>query len=446
MIEEQLLNPPSWRTKQEICAISCEDEGNYEEPESLRDFIVLGICLVASYIFSLIYLAILFLFALAGCVKLPGSTSEYKGFSAENDPDSLKFDLQYYVRLEGYDLEEFTAETQDGFHLLMHRIVVPGEPKELSKKRYPVLLLHGLLQSSAAYCTSGENSLAFHLVKAGYDVWLGNNRCGFNPKHTFHCKANLKMWAWRLREMGTFDLPSLVDRILECRPEFEKIALVAHSQGTAQTFLALAKDCAPELGKKLSCFCALSPAVYTGPLVNRWFLGFIKYLSLPAYRLFFGYHDYMSIMMTMHSLLTPKLYSSLGFIMFRYLFSWDDKLWNSKYRDRQLLFSPVHISAELMFWWLGKDGFAARGCLFRHESEAHPWFDEQFPPLMLVVPGLDDLVNPYKLMSRLEKVETDLRKVHITEIPEYSHLDVLWAKDVAEKVGVPLVEFLEENR
>lgn len=446
----------------EISAVSSEDEGFYDDNGTVWDLIGVAFCSLISYIFCFIYLTVLMVCALAKCIKPQkaiGNTKHKKNIKevgSEKDYDEkdniLKFDLRYYVQLQGYDLEEYQATTEDGFHLQMHRIIVPKEPSHKARQRYPVLLLHGLLQSSAAFCTSGDHSLAFHLVETGHDVWLGNNRCGFEPSHSAHSWTNLRMWSWRLREMGTFDLPSMVNLILHTRQHvegaaFEKLALVAHSQGTAQTFLALAKDCAPELGDKLSCFCALSPAVYTGPLVNRWFLRFIRYLPLSIYRLLFGYHGYMSIMMTMHSLLPPRLYSWFGYIMFSYMFSWDDKLWNPKYRDRQLLFSPVHISAELMYWWLGEDGFAARGCLFRHEFIGHPWFNEQFPPLLLVVPGQDNLVDPYRLIRRIKQTEARvMRKVKITEIPEYSHLDVLWASDVVEKIGAPLVSFISEAR
>ena len=46
------------------------------------------------------------------------------------------------------------------------------------KPKFPILMIHGLLQSAGAYCTNDNDSLAFYLCKAGYDVWLGNNRCG----------------------------------------------------------------------------------------------------------------------------------------------------------------------------------------------------------------------------------------------------------------------------
>ena len=39
-----------------------------------------------------------------------------------------------------------------------------------------VLLQHGLMCNSASWLTSGEDSLAYLLHRAGYDIWLGNLR------------------------------------------------------------------------------------------------------------------------------------------------------------------------------------------------------------------------------------------------------------------------------
>lgn len=360
----------------------------------------------------------------------------------------LRFDLRYYVQLQGYDLEEHIVTTKDGFQLVLQHIIVPGESPAAAKRRFPVLMLHGLLQSAAAYCTSGENSLAFYLVAAGYDVWLGNNRCGFKPAHKEFSSIRLGMWVWRIQEMGHYDIQALLDYVAQTAlAGSQKVAFVAHSQGTAQTFLALAAESPvlSALSDRMACFVALSPAVYTGPLIRSWFLGFIRHLGLSTYRLMFGHHAYMAIMMHMHAIFPSKLYSRLGYLMFRYMFGWTDVLWDPRYRDRELLFSPVYVSAELMYWWLGRGGFADRGCLFHHDRADTPWFDGAFPPLQMFVPGNDNLVDPHRLVHRLHNVESAVmsRPVDVVELPEYAHLDVLWAKDALHRVGAPMSRFIK---
>ena len=76
--------------------------------------------------------------------------------------------------------------------------------------KYPVLLLHGLLQASGTFCVNDDSSLAFYLCKSGYDVWMGNNRGYFKPEHKTLKPSDPKFWAWNLQEMASLDLPAMV--------------------------------------------------------------------------------------------------------------------------------------------------------------------------------------------------------------------------------------------
>ena len=97
--------------------------------------------------------------------------------------DNLVCDIGYYARRVGLDAEEFEVQTEDGFLITMQHIYDPDDPPHYSdenigekgdrgksangkRRRYPVLLMHGLLQSSGAFCVNDEDSLAFYLCKA----------------------------------------------------------------------------------------------------------------------------------------------------------------------------------------------------------------------------------------------------------------------------------------
>lgn len=143
----------------------------------------------------------------------------------EGGPDLLKCDIRYYARRVGLDCEIFEVQTEDGFIIELWHLYNPRDYKRTKdnqrvphapvifpdhgsvdgvassqyppgEKKYPVLMIHGLLQSAGAYCTNDDDSLAFFLAKSGYDVWLGNNRCGFNPRHTLLKYGDPRMWAW----------------------------------------------------------------------------------------------------------------------------------------------------------------------------------------------------------------------------------------------------------
>lgn len=116
----------------------------------------------------------------------------------EGGKDPLVCDVGYYARRVGLDVEEYKVQTEDGFIITLWHVYNPLEYKPASaehrgfgkpvvfparqtensltngtsgfqyvdgKRRYPVLLVHGLLQSAGAYCTNDDDSLAFFLCK-----------------------------------------------------------------------------------------------------------------------------------------------------------------------------------------------------------------------------------------------------------------------------------------
>jgi pimeloyl-ACP methyl ester carboxylesterase len=307
-------------------------------------------------------------------------------------------------------------------------------------------------------------------------VWLGNNRCGFKPEHKLLEYSDPRMWAWNIRQMGVMDLPALISRVL-FETGFEKLGLVCHSQGTTETFVALAKGQRPDLGNKISVFCALAPAAYAGPLIGKMYFKFMRIISPAVFRLFFGIHAFIPFMMTMHRFLPGRLYGALGYRVFSFLFDWTDDRWERDLRNRMFQFAPVYVSAESMRWWLGRECFAKQKCILATREEVRmederddeddddyeefskskvsgqgkkghadgqtAWYDKQVPPMALWVCGSDDLVDGKRLLHRLESQrEPFVRVVHSKVIEEYEHLDVLWAMDSIEKVGKEVREVI----
>ncbi|KAJ4345355.1 uncharacterized protein N0V89_011485 [Didymosphaeria variabile] len=436
----------------------------------------------------------------------------------EGGPDKIPCDVRYYARRVGLDCEIFDVQTEDGFIIELWHIYnpreyqrsdpsqrTPNDPDVFSNdrstddvsgsqyrpgnKKYPVLMIHGLLQSAGAYCTNDDDSLAFFLAKSGYDVWLGNNRCGFKPRHNLLSYSDPRMWAWNIRQMGVMDLPALISRVLS-ETGFSKLGLIAHSQGTTQTLVALAKEQRPEIGEKISVFCALAPAAYAGPLIGKMYFKFMRIISPGMFRAIFGIHAFIPFMMTMHSLLPPRFYGAMGYRVFSFLFNWTDDRWEQDLRDRMFQFAPVYVSAESMRWWLGRECFAKQKCILATREEKniedredaqedeerersddsssddeedepgagvdatqlrrcdvnrakYAWYGPQTPPFAFWVCGNDALVDGRRLLRRFERGrEPHVDLVHSKIIEGYEHLDVIWAMDAIEKVGKEVREVI----
>ncbi|KAG5962576.1 hypothetical protein E4U58_003820 [Claviceps cyperi] len=433
---------------------------------------------------------------------LEGAAEDF--IPTEGGKDPIVCDVAHYARRVGLDVDVFLVRTEDAFLIELWHVYNPRDyifrdaqeevgdntrrakrPRKTlrpgkQKPKFPVLLIHGLLQSSGAYCSNDDDSLAFWLCKSGFDVWLGNNRCGLSPRHASLKYSDPRMWSWTIQHMGLYDLPALTDQVL-METGVHKLGLICHSQGTAQTLIALSKNQRPELGEKLTVFCALAPAAYAGPLVNRYYFRLINKLSPFAYQLVFGMHAFIPLMIQMHSCLNPRLYGWLSYTVFSFLFDWSDLRWDRELRNRLFQFAPVYVSSETMRWWLGKGGFASHGCILltkemvQYEEEADgigteanievstdtadgsaapkcangyesserrnlvlagsPWYNHQVPPFAIWICGKDQLVDGRRLLRRFEKGrEPHVKLIYSKVVKEYEHLDVIWAVDAVEQV------------
>ena len=183
----------------------------------------------------------------------------------------------------------------------------------------------------------------------------------------FHPIFNEKLLIKRII-VGVFDLSALTSRVIH-ETGFEKIGLIAHSQGTTETFVALAKEQRPDLGEKLTVFCALAPAAYAGPLIGKMYFKFMRVISPALFRLMFGIHAFIPLMMVMHSTLDPRVYGWLGYKVFSFLFDWTDARWDRALKNRMFQFAPVYVSSESMRWWLGRECFAKHKCILSTKEQ-----------------------------------------------------------------------------
>ena len=82
------------------------------------------------------------------------------------------------------------------------------------------------------------------MAKAGYDVWLGNNRGNiFSYEHEKldWIKDEKEYWNFSFPELGMFDLPAMVETVVE-ETNGSKVRYMGVSLGTTQLFYALQSD------------------------------------------------------------------------------------------------------------------------------------------------------------------------------------------------------------
>ncbi|KAH8282127.1 hypothetical protein KR054_005717 [Drosophila jambulina] len=153
----------------------------------------------------------------------------------------------------GFPAENHYINTDDGYKLCMHRIPRPGG--------MPVLLVHGLMSSSASWVQLGPNSgLAYLLYLKGYDVWM------LNTRGNIYSRGNLKdhiseskYWDFSYHEIGTYDLPAAIDEIIQ-KTNQQQIQYIGHSQGSTAFFVMCSERAA--YANKVSLMQSLSPTVF----------------------------------------------------------------------------------------------------------------------------------------------------------------------------------------
>ena len=101
---------------------------------------------------------------------------------------------------QGFKLEQYEVETKDGYILSLYRI--PGklneteETKEDDNPKPVVFFMHGLNEDHMSWMYNKPSvAPAFVTARAGYDVWLGDNRGNrWSTKHKTLSEKSKQFW------------------------------------------------------------------------------------------------------------------------------------------------------------------------------------------------------------------------------------------------------------
>ncbi|KAG6572522.1 putative lipase [Phytophthora cinnamomi] len=182
------------------------------------------------------------------------------------DPDVGK-NAPEIIAARGYAVETHKVTTSDGYILTMHRLPKSYDESQsgtaAATNKPAVLLQHGIIESSFAWvCNYRNQSLAFVLADAGYDVWLGNSRGNTYSNESIHYTTDDdEFWDFSWEDMGLYDLPAMINYVRDTsgRPT---ISYVGHSQGVTQALVGFAAN--QTLAKSVSYFGALAPVSWLG--------------------------------------------------------------------------------------------------------------------------------------------------------------------------------------
>uniref|UniRef100_A0A673TNZ2 Lipase n=1 Tax=Suricata suricatta TaxID=37032 RepID=A0A673TNZ2_SURSU len=367
------------------------------------------------------------LFAVAYWMLLLGPIYGYHKKGGITNPEAT-MNISQIISYWGYPYEEYDVVTKDGYVLGVYRIPHGrGCPRKTPK---PVVFLqHGLIASASNWiCNLPNNSLAFLLADAGYDVWLGNSRGNtWSRKHLKFSPKSREFWAFSLDEMANYDLPATIDFIVEKTGQ-ERLYYVGHSQGTTIAFIAFSTN--PELAKRIKIFFAFAPVItvkYTQSPMKK-----LTTLSRKVVKVLFG--DKMFYPHTFFDefiatkVCNRKLFHHLCSNFLFTLSGFDPQNLNMSRLDVYLAQSSAGTSVQNMLHWA---------------QCTPPLYDvtKMQVPTAVWSGGHDRVADLKDVENLLPKIP---RLIYYKLILHYNHVDFYLGQDAPQEIYQDLIRLMEE--
>ncbi|XP_046584376.1 lysosomal acid lipase/cholesteryl ester hydrolase-like [Haliotis rubra] len=371
----------------------------------------------------------------------------------EIDPE-VNMNVSQLITSKGYPCEEYSVQTEDGYLLGVQRI--PYGVRNKDPQRPVVFLQHGLLCSSTNFVTNLANeSLAYILADAGFDVWLGNNRCNtYSLRHVSLKPDQDAFWAFRYDEFAKYDFPAQLNFALKQSGQSD-LYYVGHSQGTLQAFAALSQY--PEMNKKVKKFFAMGPVITTGEILSP-----IKYLAdisdtfiyeLFKHRDFLPHNEILQLLADTVCVddYTRFLCSNVLFLIAGY----DVSNLNKTRLPVYISHTPAGTSVQDMVHFAqGVRSKAFQMYDYGSAADNQKHYNQSTPPLYDVnkmdTPvylfyaendWLADVQDVKLLMSKLTRGQLQ----GSFYVPKWNHLDFIWGKDAATVVYKNIIDIIKRS-
>uniref|UniRef100_A0A5F8A4X8 Lipase n=1 Tax=Macaca mulatta TaxID=9544 RepID=A0A5F8A4X8_MACMU len=328
----------------------------------------------------------------------------------------------------GYPSEEYEVTTEDGYILLVNRIPYGRRHIRSTGPRPVVYMQHALFADNAYWLENYANgSLGFLLADAGYDVWMGNSRGNtWSRRHKTLSETDEKFWAFSFDEMAKYDLPGVIDFIVNKTGQ-EKLYFIGHSLGTTIGFVAFSTM--PELAQRIKMNFALGPVIsfkYPTGIFTSFFL-------LP-------------------NSIIKAVFGTKGF----FLEDKKKKIPSIKICNNKILWL---ICSEFMSLWAGSNKKNMNQLYQSDEFRAYDWgneadnmkhYNQSHPPIYdltaMKVPtaiwagGHDVLVTPQDVARILPQIKS----LHYFKLlPDWNHFDFVWGLDAPQRMYSEIIALMK---
>ncbi|KAH9475222.1 putative lipase C16A3.12c [Psilocybe cubensis] len=340
----------------------------------------------------------------------------------------------------GYQHEDHPIVTDDGYLLLLQRILPKGGTTNAEGQRRVVYMQHGLLTNSELFMrvTDSRKCIPLVLADQGYDVWMGNNRGNKYSRRHLHKKVDSpEYWDFCIDDFARHDIPTSIDYVLKHTGQ-EKLSYIGFSQGTAQAFASLSVH--PDLNEKIDVFIALAPIMVPPGYSFSYLDSFVKRDPSIIYRIFGRKSMFPSVAMW-QSILPASILHRIVDVAVMYLLGFYNK--NITYAQKIAAYNNIYCSSSVkaVVHW----SQIMRNSVFstyedgagRSASSLTPYPTQGIKtPIVLIYGDHDSLFDLETALKHLPQ------NIKCRRLYDYEHLDVLWGGKVHEDVIPKVLEAL----
>ncbi|XP_059518735.1 lipase member M isoform X2 [Myotis daubentonii] len=348
------------------------------------------------------------------------------------DPEAF-MNISEIIQHKGYPCAEYEVTTEDGYILSVNRIPQGLVQPKKTGSRPVVLLQHGLLGDASNWISNlPNNSLGFILADAGFDVWLGNSRGNtWSRKHKTLSIDQDEFWAFSYDEMARFDLPAVINFILQKTGQ-EKIYYVGYSQGTTMAPIATIKH-ARSPGTK---FLLLPDMMIKGLFGRKEFLYQTRFLR--------QFYIYLCGQMIIDQICSSIILLLGGF---------NTQNMNMSRANVYVAHSPAGTSVQnILHWSQAANSGELRAFDWGSETKNLEKGNQPTPvrykvgdmtvPTAMWTGGQDWLSNPDDVKTLLSEVNN---LIYHKNIPEWAHIDFIWGLDAPHRLYNEIIHMMQEE-
>ncbi|XP_013110578.2 lipase 3 [Stomoxys calcitrans] len=364
------------------------------------------------------------------------------------------------VQRAGYECETYDTFTDDGYGLRLFRLrnsTSFNVPEPTTPPRPVVFLMHGIASSSESWVLESlSNPLAYELLKQGFDVWLGNNRGStYGKSHRNLSASQSQFWRFSFHEIGTIDLPHMVDFILG-KTQQSSLHYVGYSQGTTVAFVLLSMR--PEYNGKFKTLSMLAPVAYLNHCrsILRHLAGFLgiytpvhSWLGDRALWPPWFLRRLLGLEACGRAGTNPKLCTFLMFKLFGgYSAYLEETLLPEIFQSHPATLSMHQLLHFMQLTYSQKFrqyDFGPDGNLQRYNQSTPPEYNlsniRPTLPLHLFYSDYDEIVSKTDVEMLAEKLGNHSVS-HFIDLPYFAHIDFVWGSNIEDVINRPIVEIM----